>query len=104
MAFRVDIAPAAQRDLKKAWKSLPGKDVNAISNAISSLQNDPHPINSKKLSGGEALYRLRVGNYRIIYQIRESVALVLVLKLANRKDVYSRLVAEVEGRLKGYEK
>lgn len=104
MTYRVDIAPAAQRDMKKLWKSLPKKDVNAISKAITSLENDPRPANAKKLSGGESLYRLRVGNYRLIYQVRDSVAIVLVLKLADRKDVYSRLLEETRSRLKGYEK
>ena len=48
----------------------------------------PRPPGCKKLHDKEALYRIRAGNYRVIYQIRDSQLLVLVVKVGNRRDVY----------------
>jgi mRNA interferase RelE/StbE len=56
--------------------------------AIDSLADSPRPSGCVKLSGSADLYRLRVGDYRIIYQIRDAVLVVLVVEIGHRRDVY----------------
>jgi mRNA interferase RelE/StbE len=72
------------KDLAK----LPTKDQRRVASALSELEHDPRPQGVLKLQGEEDLYRIRVGDYRVIYQIRDQRLLVLVVKLANRKDAY----------------
>jgi len=55
---------------------------------IEALSDDPSPQGVAKLEGAETLYRLRVGDYRIVYEIRDKELLVLVVKVGHRKDVY----------------
>ena len=56
--------------------------------AFTLLQNTPIPPNAKKLAAKEGLYRIRVGDYRVIYQVSNDELLVLVIKVGHRKDVY----------------
>lgn len=99
MTYRIETAPAAQRDIKKALKTLSKKDAKAVFDAIGNLEHYPRPTGVKKLSGGNSLYRLRVGNFRIIYQIRDSELLVILLKVGDRRDSYVRLLQEAQDRL-----
>ncbi len=59
-----------------------------IETKIDGLARDPRPRGVKKLAGEEELYRLRVGDYRIIYQVRDRVLVVLVVNVGHRRDVY----------------
>ncbi len=77
MSYRIMIAPAAVREMKKL-DSIVGQQ---IADTISSLAMDPRPTGVRKLSGSTNGYRLRVGDYRILYQITDRVLLVLVLKV-----------------------
>jgi len=52
------------------------------------LANNPRPFGSDKLAGPEELYRVRVGDYRIVYQIQDEALLVLVVKIGHRREVY----------------
>jgi mRNA interferase RelE/StbE len=56
--------------------------------ALQALKQDPRPPGCKKLSGEESLWRIRVGDYRIVYQIRDNELLVLVLKMGHRREIY----------------
>ncbi len=58
---------------------------------IDSLAENPRPQGIKKLSTEVDMYRLRVGDYRIIYQIREKSLLVLIVRIGHRSDVYRGL-------------
>ncbi len=86
MTYRVDILPSARRELA----ALPPKDRNRVDKRILSLAENPRPVGSKKLAGEEDLYRLRVGDYRIIYQVQDKVLLVLVVKVGHRREVYRK--------------
>ena len=55
------------------------------------LADNPRPPGSKKLEGTDGLYRVRVGDHRIVYRIEDQVLLVLVVRVAHRSDVYRRL-------------
>jgi mRNA interferase RelE/StbE len=87
MEYRVLILPRAQRQIQ----SLPVQTRNRISEAIDSLEKNPRSSGVKKLKGAEELYRLRVGDYRIIYAIQDDELLVIVVSAGHRRDVYRRL-------------
>ena len=71
----------------KQLKNIPGKDYYKIMTAISNLINDPRPFGCKKLRGRPG-YRIREGDYRIIYEIRDKILTVTVIEVGNRKDIY----------------
>lgn len=58
---------------------------------IRALADDPHPPGSRRLSGQDGLYRLRIGDYRVVYAILDQRLLVIVLRVASRSQVYRRL-------------
>lgn len=83
--YRIELRPAALRALRKVDRQLRGR----IQGAIALLAKDPRPPNSRELKGREA-FRVRVGDYRIIYTVRDDVLLVLVVTLGHRSNVYDR--------------
>ncbi|MEH2388914.1 MAG: type II toxin-antitoxin system RelE/ParE family toxin [Nostoc sp.] len=67
------------------------RNYQAISKNLSTqkeLAIEPRPIGVKKLAGEESLYRIRVGGYRVIYQIFDNILLVNVIKVKHRREVY----------------
>ena len=84
MTYRIEIIPSAHRD----FAALPGRDRKRLDARILSLADEPRPTGSKALAGQDSLYRLRVGDYRIIYKVRDEDFLILVVKIGHRKDVY----------------
>ena len=84
MAYRIELAPKARRDLKK----LPNDVRTELQPHIEGLASNPRSKGVIKLAGEENLYRLRVGWYRIIFEIHDKVLVVLVVKIAPRKDAY----------------
>ena len=89
MAYSIEIAPAAERQLKAIRsKTLQQRIVDHILE----LKTNPHPPGIEKMQGSEEdLYRLRVGDYRIIYHIQDQASTILVVKIGHRKDIYRRL-------------
>jgi mRNA interferase RelE/StbE len=87
MSYKIELKPSAIRSLSK----IPRDDQRAIRARIDALANDPLPPNVKKLKGEENLYRIRAGDYRIIYQVHKKILLVLVLAVGQRKEVYREL-------------
>ena len=75
------------KSVKKDFKKIPKLEVAKILDAIDELSKNPRSSKSKKLKG-EKLYRLRVGNYRVIYDIQENVMLIFIIKLGHRSDIY----------------
>ena len=88
MTYRIDILPSARRELA----ALPRRDRKRIDERIQALSSNPRPSGIKALQGQKGTYyRLRVGNYRVIYQVQDKVLVILVVKIGNRKDVYRGL-------------
>ena len=79
-------APSAVRDYKK----LPDHEIHAINNAVDALAGNPRPQGYRKLKDRDA-YRIRVGNYRVIYEINDKQVTVLVIRIRHRKEVYRDL-------------
>jgi mRNA interferase RelE/StbE len=87
MACRIEISPAAARQLKKIDRRV----LLQIAEKIDSLAEDARPRGCEKLGGYEDMYRVRVGDYRIIYAVEDKLVLVAVLKVGNRAEVYERV-------------
>jgi len=87
MAYTVEVAPAAERQLK----ALPKPIQTQIGRRIDKLVENPRPHGVEKITGGNDLYRVRSGDYRILYTINDQKLLVLVIKIGDRKEVYRRL-------------
>jgi mRNA interferase RelE/StbE len=83
-SYRIEFARSATKDLRtidRQW--LP-----RIASAIDALADDPRPSGCKKLAGSEHTYRIRVGDYRIVYDIQGAKLVVSVIRLRHRRDVY----------------
>jgi mRNA interferase RelE/StbE len=87
--FEIRILPAAQKSLIKLVRA-DRRLALAIDNAILSLSVNPRPAGAKQLAGSKEplLYRIRVGDYRIIYEVQDDVVLVSVIHIGHRKDIY----------------
>ena len=75
---------------KKELKCLPRQVIAKVISAVEKLPNNHHPAGSKKLVGTEHTYRLRVGDYRIVYSIQNDLLIIEVVRVAHRKDVYKK--------------
>lgn len=82
--YKIHLAPRAER----AFLSIEFRTRRRLARRIDALANDPRPRGVKKLKGEDDLYRLRVGDYRVIYQVQDRVLLVLVLDIGHRRNVY----------------
>ena len=76
-----------KESVSKDLKEVPKQDVQRILEGIDALRDEPRPQGSVKLSGKE-YYRVRQGNYRIIYEIQDSQLVVIVIKAGHRREVY----------------
>ena len=81
--YRIEIKKSAGKELAR----LPPNDQKRIVQRIRSLAVDPRPQVSRKLSGEEK-YRIRQGDYRILYEIDDAIITVVVVRIAHRKDAY----------------
>lgn len=82
--YNVKLMPQAQKDLD----GFSGKLLTRFENIILGLYDEPKPHNSKKLSGGGSRWRIRVGDYRILYEIDDLQKIVKVYRIAHRKEAY----------------
>jgi len=81
-----------KRSAAKALKKIPRSDRRKIRERIDSLaENLPDPVTTK-MKGDNPFHKVRVGDYRIVYEIQESLLVILVLKIGHRKDVYRRMI------------
>ena len=86
MTYQVRLAPPAVRELRKL--DPPGR--RRVQAAIDLLAENPRPPGARQLVGGAGEWRVRTGDFRIIYDIRDEELLVLVVKVGHRRDVYER--------------
>ncbi len=83
MIYTVVFLRRAQRELE----SLPNTDYERVRNAIAGLANNPRPSGCKKLTGRDG-WRIRIGDYRVIYGINDRELLITVVRIGNRRDIY----------------
>lgn len=85
MIYRVLLRPAAQKFLRKLRDKALGARLVA---SMRDLADNPRPPGGEKLTGPEEFYRVRVGDYRIVYEIQDEVLLVLVIRIGHRREIY----------------
>jgi len=78
-----------RKSVAKDLRRIPSQDLRRILATVDSLSEEPRPSGVEKLSGQEK-YRVRQGNYRIIYEIKDDEVVVVVVKVGHRRDVYRR--------------
>ena len=82
--YKVEIVKSALKELSK----IPIKEAIWVTEKIYELKDNPRPNGCVKLSGSKDEYRIRVGNYRVLYTIEGNILLVTIFKIGHRKDVY----------------
>jgi len=86
VTYRVEVAPAALRQLRKLDRAAQRR----VQAAIELLAAEPRPSGAKKLVGGNGEWRVRTGDYRVVYEIHDNVLLILVVAIGHRRDIYER--------------
>ncbi len=86
MSYKIELAIRAEKNLL----ALPKSSQNRIRNAISALSETPRPNGCKKLKGVDA-YRIRIGDYRVVYSVKDSILIVSVIDVGHRREIYKIL-------------
>lgn len=84
--YRLEISPAADRDLEKLRGRMRKLDFERLRNAVRGLAEEPRPHGVRKIKGEERAYRIRVGRYRVVYDVYDKDNLVLILQIARRSE------------------
>lgn len=82
--YKVEISNQAERDMNR----LPSNIFGRIAPQIQALAQNPRPHGSVKLAGTKSDYRIRVGDYRVLYEIADQIRIVRVLRVRHRREVY----------------
>jgi mRNA interferase RelE/StbE len=85
-SYRIEWKRSAIKELKR----LPREAVRRILQVVEPLARDPYPPGIRKLVGSEHTYRIRVGDYRVIYSVQESILVIQIIRVGHRKDIYDR--------------
>ncbi len=83
-SYQIEFAKSVRKELLRLQPQM----AKRIDTAISNLRENPFPPGSRKLVGDEQSHRIRIGDFRLIYEVRESVLVVLILQVGHRKDIY----------------
>ncbi len=84
--YKIEWKKSAVKELKKLDKKI----IPRIINAVELLSESPIPNKCKKLIGSEHIYRIRIGDYRIIYSIENNLLLIEIIRIGHRKDIYKK--------------
>ena len=87
MIYRIEF----KRSAAKALRKIPKRDRKRIRDKIDSLSRSLPEPKTTKMKGDNPFYRIRVGDYRIVYEIQDEILLILVLKIGHRKEIYRKL-------------
>jgi mRNA interferase RelE/StbE len=83
-SYTIEWKSSARKELRK----LPPQIIKRIVTAVTKLADEPRPTGGRKLVGSQHTYRIRLGDYRVIYNILDGRLLVEIVRVAHRKDVY----------------
>jgi mRNA interferase RelE/StbE len=86
-SYSIQFKPSVEKDLS----SLPKPLISRVYERIQQLAGNPFPHSTVKLQGAERMYRLRVGDYRIVYEVDTVATLITIHAVRHRRDVYRRL-------------
>ena len=88
--YRIEVSPAADRDLDKLKRRINRQDFERLRVAIGSLADEPRPQGVRKIRGEERTFRIRVGSYRVVYEVYDHGNLVLLLQIERRSETTYR--------------
>ena len=77
--------------VKKELRKLSQADRTAVVHKIELLKTEPRPEGSAKLKGSRDLFRIRHGDYRVIYQIKKTILLIIIIRIGHRREIYKNL-------------
>ncbi len=83
-SYKIEWKNSAFKELQK----LPRPMISKVTAAVDDLSNNPHPVGVKKLVGSEHSYRIRIGDYRVVYEVFENRLIIEIVRVRHRKDVY----------------
>ncbi len=83
-SYEIEITLTAEKQLKKLQRAEQGRVVAAVLR----LADEPRPRGSRKLTGYDDVFRIRVGTYRVLYSVSGRRLVIIILKVGNRRDVY----------------
>jgi len=83
-SYEIEISRTAEKQLKR----LSVDDQLRVVRAVLALAEEPHPRGSRKLSGYDDVFRIRVGHYRLLYSISSTQLVIIILKIGHRREVY----------------
>jgi mRNA interferase RelE/StbE len=86
-SYSLHFKPSVEKDLDSLTKPI----IARVLERLEQLKSDPFPRQSTKLHGAERLYRLRVGDYRIVYELDTDAMLITIHHVRHRREVYRRL-------------
>jgi len=85
-SYNIEWKHSAARELRK----LPREAILRILQAVEQLVTEPYPHGVRKLVGSERTYRIRVGDYRVVYNVVSSSLIIQIVRVGHRRDVYNR--------------
>jgi mRNA interferase RelE/StbE len=83
-SYKIEWKSSAKRELKK----LDIQIIPRLIQAIEGLANNPYPVGCRKIVNSDSNYRIRVGDYRIIYQVQQYQLIIEIIRVGHRKNVY----------------
>jgi mRNA interferase RelE/StbE len=84
--YRLEISPAADRDIEKLKGRIKKDDFERLRDAVRGLAVEPRPRGVRKIKGTDKAYRIRTGSFRIVYEIFDNENLVLILQISRRSE------------------
>ena len=84
--YRLEVSPTADPDLEKLKGRIIRQDFERLRDAVRGLAEEPRPHGVRKIKGEERTYRIRVGSYRVVYEVYDNDNLVLILQVARRSE------------------
>jgi len=87
VVYRLEYKSSVKRELRKLSRA----DRILIVNKIELLKTTPRPEGSAKLKGSRDLFRIRHGDYRVVYQIKKNYLLIIIIRIGHRREIYKNL-------------
>jgi mRNA interferase RelE/StbE len=88
--YRLEVSPAADRDLQRLKGRIRREDFERVRDAVRCLATEHRPHGVRKIKGAGRAYRIRVGNYRVVYEVYDDDNLVLIMQVARRSETTYR--------------
>ncbi len=85
--YRIVVKRSALKEIRR----IPGVALERIRSHIASLADDPWPRGAEKIQGYDDYYRIRVGRFRVIYEVKRSLRMITIIRIAHRREVYRGL-------------